>query len=175
MSLQDILEKRHSVRRYTEEKIPDEAIRQILNAGLLSPSSRSIRPWEFIVVRDPEMLAYLSKCRAGGAAAMLEGADGAIIVIADPEKSDVWIEDCSIALSNMHIMASSLGIGSCWIQGRLRNATDDVKTEDYLRERLAFPKSYRLEAILSLGMPASAHDPHAPGTVPTEKIHWEKY
>lgn len=35
-------------------------------------------------------------------------------------KTDVWTEDCSIAMSNMHLVADSLGLGSCWIQERCR-------------------------------------------------------
>ena len=46
---------------------------------------------------------------------MLAGASVAIVVIADPEKTDVWTEDCSIVMSNMHNMAHDLGLGSCWI------------------------------------------------------------
>ena len=48
---------------------------------------------------------------------MLAGADSAVVVIADPEKTDVWTEDCSIAMAYMHLAADSLGLGSCWIQG----------------------------------------------------------
>ena len=43
---------RRSVRRYTGEPIPPEALQTVLTAGLLSPSSRSRRPWELVVVQD---------------------------------------------------------------------------------------------------------------------------
>ena len=112
MKLLEIMQNRRSVRKYTGESIADEKMEEILQAGLLSASSRAFRPWEFIVVRDKEMLDKMASCR-DGAANMLKGADAAIVVIADGEKSDVWIEDCSIVMSNMHLMADSLGIGSC--------------------------------------------------------------
>ena len=60
------------------------------------------------------MLQVLSECRIGSAK-MLQHADCAIVVFADAEKSDVWVEDCSIAMANMHLMADALGLGSCWI------------------------------------------------------------
>ena len=51
---------------------------------------------------------------------MLAGADLAVVVVGDEERSDTWTEDCSVVMENMHLMASVLGVGSCWIQIRLR-------------------------------------------------------
>ena len=173
MSLLEIMRNRRSVRSYTQEPITDQALEEIIQAGLLSASSRAFRPWEFIVVRDRETLNQMAACR-DGAANMLKGADAAIVVIADDGKSDVWIEDCSIVMSNMHLMADALGVGSCWIQGRLRVAAEGGSTESYLRELLGFPATFKLEAILSLGMP----EKHAPAyeldALPMEKVHWGK-
>lgn len=173
MNLLEIMRKRRSIRRYTGEKIPEEKLETILQAGLLSASGRAIRPWEFIVVQDKETLQYLSESRIG-AAKMLQGADCAIVVIGDSEKTDVWIEDCSIAMAQMHLMADSLGVGSCWIQGRLREA-EGKTTEEYVREKLGFPESFRLEAILSLGIPEAEAKAHELGELLTEKIHREKF
>ena len=124
MSLLEMLQNRHSIRKYTDADISDKDLQTILQAGLLSASGRAARPWEFIVVRDKEMLQKMSESRVG-AAKMLANANAAIVVIADESKTDVWVEDCSIAMSNMHLAASTLGIGSCWIQGRLRMTPDD--------------------------------------------------
>ena len=174
MELIEIMKNRRSVRKYTQEHIPEEKLEKILQAGLLSASGRARRPWEFIVVRNKETLKSISECRVG-AAKMLEGADTAIVVIADPDKTDVWTEDCSIAMANMHLMADSLGVGSCWIQGRLREAPDGRTTEEYLRKLLQFPEEYKLEAILSLGMPSQHPDPYSIEELPMEKVHREKY
>lgn len=173
MDLLEIMRKRRSIRTYTDERVEDDRLEMILKAGLLSASSKNKRPWEFIVVRDKKMLLELAECRVGSAS-MLNGADCAIVVIGDSEKTDVWVEDCSIAMANMHLMADSLGIGSCWIQGRLREAKD-VTTESYIRKRLNFPENYRLEAILSLGMPAVYPKAYELEELDTEKIHREKY
>lgn len=174
MKLLEIMRNRRSVRKYTEEPISDEKLEEILQAGLLSASSRAFRPWEFIAVRDKNMLKKMAPCR-DGSANMLKGAQAAIVVIADEGKSDVWIEDCSIVMSNMHLMADSLGVGSCWIQGRLRTAAEGGSTEDYLRNLLGFPENFKLEAILSLGMPEKHAPSYGLDSLATEKIHWEKY
>ena len=174
MEFLDMLKKRRSIRQYTEEKITEEQLQMVINAGLLSPSSRSIRPWELIVVQNKDTLQKMSECRVGSAK-MLANASVAIVVIADAEKSDVWTEDCSIVMSNMHLMADSLGLGSCWIQGRLRMTPNDTTTEDYLRDLLGYPADYRLEATLSLGMPAEEKAQTELSALSVDKIHYEKY
>ena len=174
MELLDILLARRSVRQYTGDPIPEAQLERILQAGLLSPSGRNRKPWEFVVVRRRETLERLSRCRPG-AAAMLAGAGCAIVVFADPEKTDVWTEDCSIAMSNMHLMAASLGLGSCWIQGRLRDNGAGKSAEAVCREILSVPDGYRLEAILSVGVAAEHPPAHTLDALDTGKIHFERF
>lgn len=174
MDLIEIMRNRRSVRKYKNEQIPKEKLNKILLSGLLSASSRGKRPWEFIVVKNKEMLKKMSDCRINSAK-MLEGADCAIVVIADSNITDVWVEDCSIAMANMHLTADSLGIGSCWIQCRLREAPTGITTEDYLRELLHFPENYKAEAILSLGIAENHPEPHNFEELSMDKIHWDKF
>lgn len=153
MELFEVLKKRHSIRKYSGESIKEEDLEKVIQAGLISAASRGIRPWQLTVIRNKEILAKMPGARTGGAN-MLAGADACIIVSADPEACDVWIEDCSIVMSNMHLMAHNLGLGSCWIQGRLRQAADGRTTEEYLDELVGLPQGHKLLAMLSLGMPA---------------------
>ena len=169
----ELLQERRSIRRYTGEAVPEESLKQILQAGLLSPSGHNAKPWEFVVVKDRETLDKLSQCREGSAE-MLKGAYCAVVVLGDEEKTDVWTEDCSAAMMNMHLTASSLGVGSCWIQGRLRTV-NGKSTEAVVKEILGIPDHYRLEAILSLGMPAVHPEARKLEDLPMEQIHWEKF
>ena len=174
MDLLEIMRQRRSVRSYTSEDVSEENIRKILEAGLLSASGRAIRPWELIVVKDKSSLQKMAESRDHGAK-MLEGANAAIAVIADEKKTDVWTEDCSIVMSYMHLMASYLGVGSCWIQGRLRRTSAGDSTEEYLRKLLGFPEHCRLEAVLSLGMTESMGDPREVTDELWGKVHREIY
>ena len=166
---------RRSVRSYTGEAVPMEKLNTIIMAGLSSASSRAIRPWDLIVVRDKDKLIEMAGCRLKGSSRMLAGADAAIVVVGDEERSDVWIEDCSVVMANMHLMASALGVGSCWIQGRDREAVDGETTEDFLRRILQFPSESRLLAILSLGMPDEELPARTPESLPFNKVHINKY
>ena len=173
----DLLQKmlnRRSVRTYLEEPVPEEKLELVLKAGLAAPSGRNRKPWEFVVVRNRETLEQLSRCRTAGAG-MLAGAGCAIVVLADPEKTDVWTEDCAIAMANMHLMADALGLGSCWIQGRLREAPGGESTEDCVKALLKVPEGYVLEAILSLGVIGENPAPHGEKELPREKVHWESF
>ena len=174
MELLEMMRNRRSVRAYTGAPVTEENLEKIVQAGLLSASGRAIRPWELIVVRSRETLKQMAKSRAMGAK-MLEAADCAIVVLGDEEKTDVWTEDCSIVMTNMHLMADSLGVGSCWIQGRLRTSAGGESTEGYLRELLGFPEYYRLEAVLSLGMPESVAEMREVTDELWGKVHREVY
>ena len=164
---------RRSVRQYTGEAIPKDKLDAILHAGLAAASSKNRRPWEFIVVRDKAMLARLSDCRPG-AGNLLGHCDAAIVVAADAELVDVWVEDCASAMTQMHLMADALGVGSCWLQVRMRMSPDGHRETQYIvRELLGIPEKYGVMAILTLGMPASHPGSRTVDDLPLEKIHYE--
>ena len=174
MELLDIMQARRSVRCYTEEAIPEEKLDLILKAGLLSPSGRNKKPWEFILVRDKDMLKKLANCRPAGST-ILAGANAAIVVIGDSTITDVWTEDCSIAMTQMHLMADCIGVGSCWVQVRLRTSPDGGSAEAVVRELLKIPEKYAPEAILCLGMPENHPEAHKLEDLPMEKVHAEMF
>lgn len=60
MDFQQLLINRRSIRRYTDKKIDPEHVKLILEAGLLSPTSKSSRAWQFVVVEEPDMLSRLA-------------------------------------------------------------------------------------------------------------------
>ena len=78
-------------------------------------------------------------------------------------------------MSNMHLMAHSLGLGSCWVQGRLRQAQNGKTTEEVCRELLFVPEQYALEAILAVGAPAQRPAPHTTGDLFREKLLWVRF
>ena len=166
--------KRRSVRVYTDEPIDAADLKKILAAGLMAPTGKSKYPWEFIVVKDRAMLEKLSACRVG-VARMLAKAACAIVVVGNPEITDTLIEDCTIAAAYMHLEASTLGLGSCYIQGRGRKAEDGQTTEASVRSLLGFPSTYKLQAILSLGHIGKAMRPHAEEKIMWEKVHQETF
>lgn len=168
--LNKLLFERHSIRRYTDQEISPDTIKQILEAGLLAPSSKSARPWQFVVVEDKEKLMALSQCKPFGSKP-LAGAALAIAVCGDPEKSDVWIEDCAVAATLMHLQAAALGVGSCWIQLRNRDNADNFPAQDTVKAVLGIPDAMQVPVILSLGISAEQRKPVDPDKLMWEKVH----
>ena len=164
----DILRTRRSIRKY-EKKTLDNASLDILKEALLRcPSSRGINPWMFIFVDNNELLNKLSMSKEHGANFLKDAALG-IVVCGDETKSDVWVEDCSIASIVVQLAAQSLGLGSCWIQIRKRAHSKDTSAEEYIQELLGIPQHMKVESIISLGYPAEVKKP-----VPLEKLEFEK-
>lgn len=171
MSLIDIILKRRSIRNYTDENIPDDKLEQILQAGLLAPTSRNRKPCELIVVKNKGVLNKLSKSKESGSQ-MLDKCNTAIVVVADSNKADTWIEDSSISLAYMDLVANELDIGSCWCQSHLRFDKEGNESEDVIREILSLENKYRIVGILSLGVKESDLEPHSLSEVDNSKIKY---
>lgn len=167
-NLHQLLLERHSIRKYKNEDIDPDVVKQILEAGLLAPSSKSGRPWQFVVVEDRSTLEILSKCKSAGARP-IAGASFAIIICVDPEKSDVFIEDSSVAANMMQLQAAALGVGSCWIQIRNRYNSEDEPAQNIIKETLGIPDGQQIVQVLTFGISDENRRPVDP-----EKLLWEK-
>lgn len=151
MNLLDLMLKRRSIRNYTNDEIPKEKLDKIINAGLSAPTSRNRKPCEFIIIKNKNLIKDLSKSKNSGSQ-FLENANTCILVIAN-SKIDTWIEDSSIALSFMHIMATEQEIGSCWCQIHLRETNNGQNSEEYIKNLMNLDEKYRIVGILGLGIP----------------------
>ncbi len=168
MELIEIMRRRRSIRKYTGEAVPEEKLQKVLQAGLLAPTSRGKRPWEFYVVKEKETLEKLSRAKWHGSA-LIAGCDTAIVVFADSDLSDAWVEDSSIALAYMDLMASSQGLGSCWVQMHMRKDENGRDSEEIVRQIMGVKEPFRIVGILALGMPAEEKAPYN-----LEELKWEK-
>ena len=156
-------------RAYTDEPVDEDDLEKILDASMLAPSGKGIRPWRFIVVTDFAHIKTLIGCRKSGPK-MLETATAANRVLGDATKSDTCIEDSSAVLDQMHLMAGTLGLGSCWPQVRLRPSEEEgTSTEELLRQRLGVPEEMELEAMLVLGYPAQKPAAHVLEELPRSR------
>jgi len=170
----ELLRSRRSIRKYTDVSIEPEKIGLLKEAVLRSPSSRNIDPWEFVFVTDRELLIKLSLSKPHGAK-FLEGAALGIVVCADSSKSDVWVEDCSIASILVQMVAQSVGLGSCWIQIRKRMFDDKTTSGQYIKNLLNIPEQVQVESIVAIGYPAEEREPLSRDALEYDKIHINSY
>ncbi len=154
----ELLRTRRSIRKYTQKPVDKKSVEVLIEALLRAPTSRNSKSCEFVIVDDRELLSKLSKTRESGSQ-HLQGAALGVVVCADSGKSDVWVEDCSIASILVQMTAHSLGLGSCWIQIRNRNHTDAMTAEHYIQGLLGLPGHIKVESIISIGHPDETKEP----------------
>jgi nitroreductase len=169
-----LIQKRRSIRKFQDKPVEGETLDMLIEAALRAPSSMGNNPWEFIVVREPDMLRKLSKAKQHGAT-FLKNAPLGIIVCADPRKSSVWVEDASISAIFIHLAAASIGLGSCWIQIRERTHHETKTAEAYISELLGLPAHMKVEAMIGVGYPDEKKPPHGKETLEYHKVHVDVY
>lgn len=170
----ELLRKRRSIRKFTNQPVESDKIDLLIEAAVRTPTSRGRNPWHFIVVTEPELLRQLGKAKEHGSA-FLAAAPLAIVVAADTTISDVWTEDCSIAAMVIQLTALDLGLGSCWVQIRLRPHQGECSAESYLKELLNLQDSHVVECIIALGYPAEEKNGHALESLPFDRVHTNKF
>ena len=133
MEFKELIEKRRSIRKFSERAVPREVVDRILHETLSAPSARNTRTTHLVVVDDPALVARMADMRDYGSAFM-KGAPLAIVVLGDTTKSDLWRENAAISATILQLACVDEGLASCWvhIDGRTRR-------KDYLRSFLPIP------------------------------------
>jgi len=168
-SLETIFQRR-SIRKYTGRPVEPEKLDFLLKAAMAAPSAMNCKPWEFIVVTDPELLAQFRQRLLFGD----RNAPAAIVVCGNPALSTnpaarlFWVQDCSAATENILIAAVGLGLGTVWIG--IHPVTIFVKT---VREILSIPRRVKPLCIVYVGYPESGKP--ARTQYDEKRIHAQKY
>ena len=170
----DLIKNRRSMRKFTDEELSQDQVVVLLKAALMSPSSKRSNPWQFVVVDDKETLQKLSLCKEMGAA-FLKDAALAIVVMADPLASDVWIEDASVAATCLLLQAEDLGLGACWVQVRGRQTADGKDSEQTVRDLLGVPQRYGVCCLLAIGHKGMERKPQNEDRLKWEHLHTERF
>lgn len=169
-----LIRKRRSIRRFLDRQVETRKIDSLIEAALRSPSSMGRNPWEFIVVSDRDLLEKLSRAKQHGST-FLKNAPLGIVICANPEKSDMWIEDSSIASIFVHLAAESMDLGSCWIQIRGRMYDEGMTADAYVRETLNIPQELNVESIVAVGYADEKKPPHTKEELQYEKVFLDRY
>ncbi len=141
-TLETIFERR-SVRAYKQQAIPDEHLKQILEAGRQAPSAANRQPWHFVVVGEPGQKQNVAQACNGQM--WMAGAAYILVAVGLPQVSQRWYRvDVAIALENIALAARSLGYGTCWI-----GAFDPEKVKAVCQ----IPAEMDIVACMPLGVP----------------------
>ena len=169
-----LIQNRRSIRKYQNKAVEETTVDLIVEALLQAPTSMGNNSWEFVVVTDTELLGQLSRAKPHGAT-FLKAAPLGIVVCGDPQISDVWIENSSIASIYIHLAAASLNLGSCWIQIRERQHDDTQSAEAYIAHVLGLPAHVRVLSIIAIGYPDESKTPHPRGSLAYDRVSVNSY
>lgn len=164
-----LLRQRRSIRQFLAQPIEAEKIDILKEAALRAPSSRNRNPWEFYFVTNAGLLEKLSHAKPHGAGFLSQAPLG-IVVVGQPQQSDAWIEDTSIASIVLQLTAQSQGLGSCWIQIRMREHDENTTADAFVKSVLDIPEDHRVESIIAVGYPGEAKEGIPASKLETEKI-----
>ncbi len=166
-----VIRERRSVRNYIDREVSDEAIRAIIAAGIQAPTALGLQPWQFVVVRDRDLMRRVSDyCKPILAEKIGEearpGTEEFLAALKDPEYSIFYnapvlvlvlgaretvssVLDCTLCAENMMLAAWALGIGSCWI-----GSAALIEQNPDFRAALKIPDDHQIVAPLIFGYPA---------------------
>ena len=138
--LLDFIKERRSIRAFQEKQVPEKEIEMILEAGRWAPSASNRQPWEFIVIKNRDILKKIA--RVTGYGWFIGEASFAVAIVGKPRISQNWyVVDTSLVSMNMMLMAWSLGIGTCWIGSMNKERAKEILglgRKDYLLTVLPF-------------------------------------
>lgn len=144
---------RRSIRKYTEESVPDELVTTILEAAMAAPSASNKKPWHFVVVTERDTLNRLAD--AHKYAKMLQEAPLCVVVCGDESVSPrFWEQDCSAVTQNILLAAQALGLGSVWCGVH----PNEERVHD-ISEILGITAPVKPLNLIAIGYPAEEKEP----------------
>ena len=142
MDVMEAILKRRSIRAFTDEPVPDEAVERLMEAARWAPSGGNRQFWRFIEVRDPRRLDMIKMFSAG-----LKGDPTLIIAICSKITEPLNLLDLGMASENIMLEAVELGLGSCAIASY---------SEGPVKQLLGIPDEMELVLLLSMGYPGES-------------------
>jgi nitroreductase len=173
MDFDECLKTRRSVKTFTDKKIKDKDINEVLDSIRYAPNSGNLQNWRLILVKDQKKKEQLKKTAFNQE--WIDQAPISIVVCSDDKDVEKFygkksskkfcIQNCAAGIQNMLLKAHSLGISSIW------NAVSD---EEKIKHLLKIPEDINIHAIISFGY--SIEDPDMPKRFELQNIlHKEEW
>jgi nitroreductase len=148
----EAIKNRRSIRRFTDQPLPKEALEKLLEAARWAPSGGNLQRWRFVVVISPAVKQLIKKFAPG-----IFDMPAAFIIIcietvkrAHHKDQGTYLADSSMAAQNIMLQAHAMGIGTCVALSYAKVA---------IREILRLPEGVEPMLLVTLGYPAEAPEP----------------
>ena len=160
---------RRSIRKYTDEIIPQEKAEELIKYGMYAPSARNCQPWHFVLLNDREMFLKIEEFQPN--TRMLKHAQWGIVVCGDEQLAhtpDYWSVDCAAATENILLAAHGLGYGAVWLGIYPR-----PERVSAMKDLLDLPPHIHAFSIIAVGYPDQQLAPSE--RFQPERIHLNKW
>jgi len=163
------IRERRSIRAYQPQQVDDNALQQIVLAGQFAPTAMGLQPWHFTVLQHPEKLEQLQRlCKEvflhSDNAALREAASRddyhlfyhapTLILVSGDAQATAPMQDCVLAMENMLLAATSLGISSCWVHSPIMLCGNAEGASAFTALELGIPSGYQPYAAAVFGYSA---------------------
>jgi nitroreductase len=143
---------RRSIRQFADRPIPEEMVREILYAGLMSPQGCNVDSRRFIVFRDPdEWRLVRSDIPVENCVMILVCQDMRVYETLKFDRAvpqNIYF-DAAAAADHICLMAHAFGLGACWL-------THGEETQKKIREYFGLPETFVSRCHIIVGWPAEA-------------------
>jgi nitroreductase len=150
----DLIFKRRSIRKFTDEPVSNAQIDLLLQAAMAAPTAMNLKPWHFVVVTEAEILRRINHTLIFGKMK----APCAVSVCGDlragKRVEKFWIQDCSAATENLLLAATGLGLGAVWC-----GVTPIERYQKQIAEILLLPQGVIPLNVIFIGHPAEEKPP----------------
>ena len=172
----ELVQKRQSVRKYSDKAVEKEKIETCLQAAMLAPSACNAQPWKYIVVDNPEIKDKVAKACYSSIMSFNKFVEQApILVVIVMEKAnftstmgqvikgiDYPLMDIGISAEHFCLQATELGLGTCllgWFQAKK------------IKEVLQIPKKKKIALVISVGYAPEDYKQRENTRNPMEEMH----
>lgn len=156
MDFLEVIDKRRSVRKYSDRPVEKEVLDAIVKVAQTAPSSRNCKSSAFMIIEDKDTLEALSQMRDSGSG-LLAGAPAAVVVMGDQTKTDLWVDNCAISATFVQLAVTAMDLVSCWVhvngRPRLKADPEGATAEDYVTELLGIKDGLRPYCVVAIGYP----------------------
>ncbi len=158
MDFLQVIEKRRSVRKYSDQPVDREILDAIVKVAQTAPSSRNCKSSAFMIVEDKDTLEALASMRDSGSG-LIAGAPAAILVLGDGTKTDLWVDNCAISATFVQLAVTAMDLVSCWVhcngRARVKAEPEGARADEYVSELLGLKEGLHPYCVIAIGYPES--------------------
>ena len=162
METLECITQRRSVRKFTDQEVSNEQLKELMQAARYAPSWANTQCWEFVIVRDAAIKEKLAETLPEGNPARKAALSAPVLLVAcgklgtsgfyegkaATSKGDNWyLYDVGLATQNISLAAHAMGLGSVIL---------GLFDTDAAGKILNLPDSVKVVSMMPLGVPASA-------------------